>query len=111
VEIKHYKWTLDIDLKGARKGMDADASVVVEFVDYDIEEHDHHGHHHRAYIHKYGSNNDDDDCDDDDDDCDDDEDGCLREFDVSVVLKVTAKVLTDREIMMGTGSVPVNPKG
>jgi len=39
VEIKHYKWTQDIEVPGARRGMDADASVVVEFVDYDVDNH------------------------------------------------------------------------
>jgi hypothetical protein len=85
VEIKHFKWTQDIEIPGARRGMDADANVIVEFVDYDVDEHC------RAYKYKYGDNdscNDDckdhhhhhhghghDDCDDDcDDDYDDDSD-------------------------------------
>lgn len=131
VEVKHYKWTLDIDIPGARRGMDAEASVVVEFVDYDVE------HHHRAYKYKnfepLDCDNDDDDDDDDDDnhdhdhdhdDChdDDDDNGCddhhhhhhhrhCREFDVSVILKVTAKVMTDREVTIGTGTLPTKPKG
>jgi hypothetical protein len=127
VEIKHYKWTQDIEIPGARRGMDADASVVVEFVDYDVD------HHTRAYKHKYGSNDDDDcddhgnDCDDHDHDCDDhhhdcdDHDGCndhhhhhhriCREFDVSVVLKITAKVMADREVTFNTGTLPTTPKG
>lgn len=116
VEIKHYKWTQDIEIPGARRGMDADASVVVEFVDYDVD------HHTRAYKHKYGS-----DCDDDDDDCDhhDDcnhhHDDCddhhhhhrdCREFDVSVVLKITAKVLADREVdFTAAATLPTSPKG
>lgn len=105
VEIKHYKWTQDIDIPGARRGMDADASVVVEFVDYDVENHT------RAYKHKYGSHH-----DDDDDDCDSHceepiEDECLREFDVSVVLKITAKVMADREVNLGSATLPTNPKG
>lgn len=122
VEIKHYKWTQDIDLPGARRGMDADASVVVEFVDYDIEnDHDchHHHHHHRsrAYQYKYGGKHHNDcdmECDDGDvagDTTDEYDDDCLREFDVSVVLKITAKVLADREVTLGTGTVPTNPKG
>lgn len=123
VEIKHYKWTQDIDIAGARRGMDAEASVVVEFVDYDVEDH------HRAYKYK---NFDPIDCDDDDDhddhnDCHDhdhdtDDDDCddhhhhhhhhiCREFDVSVVLKITAKVMTDREVSIGTGTLPTTPKG
>lgn len=132
VEIRHYKWTVDIDIPGARRGMDAEASVVVEFVDYDVE------HHHRAYKYKNfepideddrachghghgcGHGHDyDDDCDDHDHDCDDHDDNCdhhhhhhrvCREFDVSVILKVTAKVMTDREVNIG-GSLPNKPKG
>ena len=65
IEIKHYRWTQDIDMPGARRGMDADASVFVEFVDYDVDEWS------RAYKHKYGEINKKDDCDDDDDDDDD----------------------------------------
>ena len=48
IEMKHYKWTQDIDIPGARRGMDADAGVIVEFVDYDVDECS------RAYKHKYG---------------------------------------------------------
>lgn len=122
VEIRHFKWTQDVDLPGARRGMDADASVVVEFVDYDVNEHS------RAYHYKYENDDeydhnhdhdDDDDCDDDDDD-DDCNDSCHqhhhhhhhcdREFDVSVVLKITAKVLADREIQMSQ-TTPATPKG
>lgn len=117
VEIKHYKWTLDIDIPGARRGMDAEASVVVEFVDYDVEDH------HRAYKYK---NFEPVDCEEDDDDDNNDchdhdhDDGCddhhhhhrnCREFDVSVILKVTAKVMTDREVTLGTGTLPNKPKG
>lgn len=124
VEIKHYKWTQDIDLPGARRGMDAEASVVVEFVDYDVDECSH------AHRHKYGKCDDDcndghahhhhhDDCGCDDDYDDDDCDGkhhhhhhCNREFDVSVVLKITAKVLADREVQLtGTSGLPTSPLG
>jgi len=128
VEIKHYKWTQDIDMPGARRGMDADASVVIEFVDYDVDECT------RAYKYKYEDMTKDDDCDDNhdddhddecDDECDDDEHGCggkkhhhhhhnkcTREFDVSIVLKITAKVMTNREVQIGgTGTMPTTPKG
>ncbi|QDR83278.1 DUF3794 domain-containing protein [Sporomusa termitida] len=126
VEIKHYKWTLDIDIPGARRGMDAEASVIVEFVDYDVDDH------HRAYKYKNfepidcddDDDHDDDDCHDHDHDhdCHDHDDGCgghhhhhhkhnCREFDVSVILKVTAKVMTDREVNIGTSSLPSKPKG
>jgi len=125
VEIKHYKWTQDIDMPGARRGMDADASVVIEFVDYDVDECS------RAYKYKYEDMKKDDDCDDNhddecDDECDDDEHGCggnkhhhhhhhnkcTREFDVSIVLKITAKVMTNREVQIGgMGTMPTTPKG
>ena len=126
VEIKHYKWTQDIEIPGARKGMDADASVIVEFVDYEVDECT------RAYKYKYEDmadtdeecidHDDDDECDDE---CDDHDHGCgghkhkhhhhnkcTREFDVSIVLKITAKVMTDREVQIGgIGMMPTTPKG
>lgn len=125
VEIKNYKWTVDIPIEGARKGMDAEATVDIEYVDYDVDEHS------RAYKYKnYDTDeNDCDDCDkkhhhndcDDDDDCDDDCDDhdhhhhnhCTRHFDVSVVLRVNAKVLSEREVMIGAtnGTLPNGPKG
>jgi len=128
VEIKNYKFTQDIEIPGARRGMDADASVLVEFVDYDVDEWT------RAYQYKnYENMNCNNPCDDDDDnhcddhdhdECDDhDHDHCdhdhhhhhhhhiCREFDVSVVLKITAKVLADREVVIGTAALPTTPKG
>jgi len=113
VEMRHVRWTQDFAIPGARKGMDADASVVVEFVDFDVEEHTH------AHRYKYGDMKKwhDDECEDDDnhDEC---EDTCdhhhhhheLRTFDVSVVLKITAKVLADREVQFGA-MMPTTPKG
>lgn len=146
VEIKHYKWTQDIDIPGARRGMDADASVIVEFVDYDVDEHC------RAYKYKYGDNCNDckdhhhhgnnncdsdcdcdtdceydseyDDCDDEVDnvDCDDNGNGgnsdhhhhhhhhrWTREFDVSIVLKIVAKVMADRPVQIGGNMMPTMP--
>ncbi|CUH95459.1 hypothetical protein P22_1530 [Propionispora sp. 2/2-37] len=146
VEIRHFKWTQDLHMPGVRKGMDADASVIIEFVDYDLDEwtraykhknyeyddcdtdphfddcdtdDDHCGHHHHH-----------DDCDTDDshcghhhhDDCDTDDSHCghhhhhhhdCREFDVSVVLKITAKVMVDREVQVAAaaGEMPSAPKG
>lgn len=140
VEVKHYRWTQDIDMPGARRGMDGDASVVIEFVDYDVDEHT------RAYKYKYEDMTTDDDCDDSpDDECDDDDDDdhhncdhdhdhddgkcnkhkhsnhpghhhhhhCSREFDVSIVLKIVGKVMTNREIQIGgyTATMPTTPKG
>ncbi len=119
VEMRHLRWTQDIAIAGARKGMDADASVVVEYVDFDVEEHTH------AHRFKYGDMqkwHDDDECDDNGDDNGDDncDDECgdhhhhhhhvCRRFDVSVVLKITAKVLADREVQFGA-TMPTTPKG
>lgn len=139
IEIKHYRWTQDIDMPGARRGMDADASVIIEFVDYDVDEYT------RAYKYKYedmsnNSNNYTDECDEDEeesatdecednvapDECDEEagaEEGphhhhhhhhVCREFDVSIVLKVVGKVMTSREVQInpvGPGTMPTVPKG
>lgn len=132
IEIKHYRWTQDIVMPGARRGMDGDASVVIEFVDYDVDEYT------RAYKYKYEDMTNDDECDtttdddecddnhDDDDECDDDNNNNdhhhhhhhhhhhkCREFDVSVVLKIVGKVMTNREIQIGgtMGTMPTTPKG
>ena len=135
VEIKHYRWTRDIEIFGARKGMDADASVVVEFIDYDITDNNT-----RAYKYKH--------CDYDHEEEEEDvcetlgsaivetpiisssicmpivesesvspAAECAREFDVSVILKITAKVMTDREVQLNPQMpypmppVPPVPKG
>lgn len=135
VEVKNVKWTQDVQIPGARRGMDADASVVVEFVDYDVNKNT------RAYRHKYGSVNYSADDADDDDSCGTpapvpvplpaptpipepvlppateatqvvpDETGCARQFNVSIVLKVIAKVLTDREVQIGMVGMPTKPAG
>lgn len=156
VEIKHLKFLQDVDILGARRGMDAEATVGVEFVDYDVPEMS------RAYKYKYHGDMDDDDDDmdmdmkhhhhhchddmDDDDPCDPmehhhshmdechhhhpmppydpasaccppkhmpkpnppcppcpshcDEVCCFREFNVSIMLRIRAKVLADREVQM-----------
>lgn len=153
IEVKHYKWTQDIDIPGARRGMDADAGVVVEFVDYDVDECC------RAYKHKYGKvkKYDTTSCSTCSDlfassDCTTTDDGCdlmpmppiapcpkppkppkppkapypcapphhhhccssscsccttecLRDFDVSIVLRITAKVLADREVQIAVPTV------
>lgn len=94
VEVRNYKWSQDLSIIGARKGMDADASVIVGFVDYDI------GEHFRAYKHKYyGSMS------SDDDECTGSSATepyaeCDQEIDVAIVLKITAKVMTDRQVSL-----------
>jgi hypothetical protein len=123
VEIKHYRWTQDIDMPGVRRGMDGDASVAIEFVDYDVDEYT------RAYKYKYGNmTNDENDydtspdseCDDEcDNECDNEcDDGHhhhhhhrCREFNVSVVLSISGKVMTNREIQIGgyTAPMPIMP--
>lgn len=102
VEMRRIPFTVDICIPGARCGMDADATVGVEFIDYDCDRRT------RAYWHKKYDN------------CDCDEiikchkpKRCTRCFHVSVVLCVRAKVMTCREIMIGSygGKLPYKPKG
>jgi hypothetical protein len=136
VELKHYKFSQEVEIFGARRGMDAEAVVSVEFVDYDVAEFT------RAYKYKnYEHINCFDTCDDDDDDYEDDDDcGCgmekeedecsgaadpceekpacgkpscscstelaTRDFDVSIVLGIAAKVLADREVVLGASVQP-----
>lgn len=162
VEIKNYKFTQDIAIPGARKGMDADASVAIEFVDYDIDE----SSCVRAYKYKnVGKSVCEPVCqveepepvepeEAEEMECNvppkpmctpkppcppkpapqptppptpqptpqpapppelpvapEMEEGGTREFDVSVVLKITGKVLTDREVQIGGGGLPLKPKG
>ncbi|MEG6586736.1 DUF3794 domain-containing protein [Dendrosporobacter sp. 1207_IL3150] len=190
IEMRRVRFTVDVPIYGARCGMDADASVDIEFVDYDCDDKT------RLYKHKYDKKKDyghkdcdddckphhhdncddhcephhhkdcdcddhckphhHDDCDDNckphyhhndcdcndgckmhhyHDDCDDNckphhhhkdwddcckphhhhkHDCCAREFDVSIVLRVTAKVMTDREVVIGNNyypGLPLKPKG
>lgn len=140
VEIRRVRYTVDIPIPGARPGMDADASVRVESVDYDTptrgrphwdkqgnyhetisdlpDQEDYFEHHHHPGQHH--------DCDDKPDhDCGHEDhhgcghehhhhDCCFRHFTVSVVLAVNAKVMTDREIVIYPGQypgLPQKPKG
>nr|WP_092074112.1 DUF3794 domain-containing protein [Dendrosporobacter quercicolus]NSL47756.1 DUF3794 domain-containing protein [Dendrosporobacter quercicolus DSM 1736]SDM77845.1 protein of unknown function [Dendrosporobacter quercicolus] len=158
IEIRRVRFSVAVPIYGARRGMDAEANVFVEYVDYDCvdkwrlykhkyNKHDDcdddwdghwkHKHHHDDcdddwdghWKHKHHH----DDCDDDwdghwkhkhhHDDCDDDWDGHWkhkhhhggREFDVSVILGITAKVMADREVVLNHQSpmpgLPVKPKG
>jgi hypothetical protein len=179
VEMRRVRFTADVPIWGACRGMDADASVAVEFIDYDCphhrgkhhhwhedecDDHGHHGHHgpscdDHGHDHGHGHHGpscDDDchdhghghhgpSCDDDchdhghghhgpscDDDCHDHDHGhghpwcppacapCkphdhgFRRIDVTVVLCVVAKVMTDREIIIYPGQypgLPAKPKG
>lgn len=83
---KMIPWTVDVELIGARRGMDADAEVEIEYIDYDLPEAE-------ECVCPTGPIN------------------CPIEFTVSVVLKVTAKVYADREIEIGEIGAPAQPKG
>jgi len=140
VEIKCVRFTIDLPIWGARCGMETDASVMVEYIDFDD------GCEHKCrderYKNKYGNlkyhnincGHGHDECHDDHDECHHDHHHdechqdhghhhddyhhhqscccpphkikCSREFDVSVVLRVNAKVMVGREIMIN----PVYPK-
>lgn len=51
-EKDHIRFTRDIVIDGAEKGMDATADVAVEYVNYDFDYyHHHHGHHHHHDAH------------------------------------------------------------
>jgi hypothetical protein len=124
VELKHYKFSQEVDIPGARRGMDAEASVSVDFVDYDVAEYT------RAYKYKnYEHINCFDPCEEEEDDEDECPEECAeevieevlpvvetkcevlaelatREFDVSIVLSITAKVMTDRELILGAIEEP-----
>jgi hypothetical protein len=123
VELRRVRFTADIPIYGAVCGMDADAGVDVEFVDYDCdpmtrarwykENYDmdgHHGHHGHGHHHE--------ECEEEEEchheccppiDC-----GHTRKFDVTVVLNVWAKVMSDRQVLIYPGvypGLPAYPKG
>jgi hypothetical protein len=86
---KMIPFTIDIEVPGTRKGMDAEADVVIEYIDYDLP-----------------------DVDEDHCVCPPGPLACPIEFTVSIVLRATAKVYADREIDLGAiGGVPTTPKG
>lgn len=145
VEVWPVRFTAYADIRGARPGMEADASVVVEFVDYDVEKHSRTKWKKKKHHEDCSDFSDDyDDCEDEyDDDCDCDCDDdchykhkslkkhkfshkckdhgkphkchcfCTRHFNVSVVLGITVKVMTDREVIVQPGpqTLPYKPKG
>jgi len=85
VEVRNIRFTADVDIWGASSGMDAEADVVVEFVDYDCDECTRPHWYKRNPDWSYGKGDCDweDDCDceedcdwEDDCDCEDDYDGC-----------------------------------
>lgn len=157
VQVWPVRFTAHADIRGARRGMDAEANVMVEFVDYDCAEHtrahwfkkqgphyddcDDYGHHYSDCHDDYDHGHDHCDCDhhthhkiktlkkhkfpkckphhcDHDDHCKPHKHPfhCTRRFDVSVVLGINVKVMTDREVMLQPlgyppGGLPPKPKG
>lgn len=123
LEVRHNRFTQDIEMPGARRGMDADANVTIEFVDYDFDECE-------RYFHDETEDETPDDTTDEtadetedetDDECDEEcgdhhhhnnhkhhchhhHHHCRRNLDVSVVLKIVAKVYADREIQINTAT-------
>lgn len=130
VEIKHQRFTQDVVVPGARRGMDADATVTIEFVDFDFDTSPHDTDE-RGYKYHDDDYETPDETPDENTSCESPCESpcetpceekkkchhhhhhkcCTRHFDVSVVLKVVAKVYADREIMIGGGAVPPSPKG
>jgi len=125
VEIKCVRFTVDLPILGARCGMETDASVMVEYIDYDdgcghkarderyknkygnitcqhIKCEQSHDEGHEDYCHQHQSC-----C------CPPHKQKCSREFDISVILRVNAKVMADREIMNKAihPQIPAHPKG
>lgn len=143
VEVWPVRFTAYADIRGARPGMEAEASVVVEFVDYDLEKHwRDHWQKKKHYEHEHCQDEYDycDDCEYCDGDSDSSEDFhqhktlkkhkfkhkckphcsdhkpcccCARDFNVSVILGISVKVLTDREVMINPqpAVLPYIPKG
>ncbi|BBB92197.1 MAG TPA: DUF3794 domain-containing protein [Methylomusa anaerophila] len=120
MEVRSVRFTAGVDICGARCGMDADANVKVEFIDYDCEEYT------RAQWYKNFGQCGDHSCCDAHDACghhkhhEHPQTGlcpsykkprkCARKCNVAVVLKITAKVLTNRQVMINPG-LPYKPKG
>ncbi len=141
LQMRRVRFTVDVPIRGAYCGMDAEASIFVEYVDYNCVGYA------RGYGPKHGNYYDDDDYDYDDwanypqhhhdhehcdhdnhhhDSCDHHHDHCkpcchpckdhckcFREFDVSIVLRIVAKVMTDREVILYPTypGLPAKPKG
>jgi len=151
VEVQHVRFTVDVPIRGARPGMDAEANVAVEYVDYDCDRRS------SAYWYKQYEKQlrlyyDEDDYDDYDEDfyhfgkqhkkhghdwdhhhdpCSPEghmpckphkpvkpchphwepcppKKKCARRFNVAVVLRVAAKVMCDRPVIIQPG-FPVHP--
>lgn len=102
IEARRVPFTIGVDICGARCGMDAEATVGIEFIDYDCDRRT------RAYWHKKHEN------------CNEKPKykkpkRCCRTFHVSIVLCARAKVMTDRKIPVSPSPIhhflPHKPKG
>lgn len=87
VSARCVRFTADVCIPGVRCGMDADATAVVEYVDYDCDKRT------RAYWHKNNQ-----------DSCEPEycceKLNCTRKIDISVVLGICVKVFACREIVV-----------
>ncbi len=123
VEAKHIRFSVPVCIPGAHYGMEADATVRVEFVDYDCDRRS------RAYWYKEYEKQLKDNYFDHDNSCGHMHDPCdkpchvpynkkcSRKFNVTVVLCVTVKVVSPREIIINPwyttlpAAIPIKPKG
>lgn len=106
-EKRRVRFSVEACIRGAQCGMDTDASVAVEFIDYDCD-----CHRYTKYDscnHKVPKK-----CGKVDSECclpsKHEKKGCTRKCYVSVVLKVIVRVMADREIIVYP-DVPIKPKG
>nr|MBP2653428.1 hypothetical protein [Bacillota bacterium] len=120
VEARRIRFTVDVPIRRARRGMDAEARVIVNSVDYDCDSH--------TRAHWYKQNYDQYNWDDKHNQSSDSpeynphhkpcwcppEKGCTNKFKASVELSVIVKVMTDRELVIYPGTypgLPPKPKG
>jgi hypothetical protein len=124
VEARCVRFTAHVPICGVRCGMEADASVTVEYVDYDSDHHtradhalfsarkythieygkgeDYHGHQEGHHKHQECFEETTPCC------CHPHHKHCVRKFEAAVVLRITAKVVIGREIVINQ---IITPKG
>ena len=141
VEVPNVRFTIAVDMRGAQSGMNAEARVGVEYVDYDCEPGC------RADWHKQQAkwdNTGEWECGSEEEDCDDEDDGecadqpcpshhhkkgqsgkqqkkchppcpmpdkCTRRCHVSVVLRASVQVFSTMKLITQHGILPAVPKG
>ena len=116
VEARCVHFTAHVPICGVRCGMEADAAVTVEYVDYDCDYHTRQGYaifsdrksqhiqqHEYCEEHHYGHHKE---CFVDPCSCPPHHKHCVRKFEAAVVLRITAKVVVGREIVVQQNLVP-----